>query len=464
MKRMILTTKFLGAMAAISLISLIAVSNTGNSLGSNQSAIYKMATGMNICFQRVNQTFTALMLKDLSSDFLKSDFKNTTGDCFSELSAGLTSLVANDTKILSQMNNLISDVHWFSQKTARVAKLATDGSVDLFESNIIGKYEELESLKMDIEEGILASAQGINKTKTLAMVAMILSQLVLLFSIVGLFVKKKLVSRGVVDVEKLISNSANNVEQDVLAQKALKKIFDVVDVPQTKNFITNYVNTIIEENYRIKDHLIKANTLGERYEISELENKSERSTLLKTEDCDFNLSLSTVIERVKEKAFNHGIVLDVDVNDLFHVKSNGEALDQFLFYIVSFAMDSSLVHNQGRKVIITGKPLGGIAYCKIKIAGYAFSSEDFAIINGKEPNQNTNINLILLKELIVDSGARLAVKNKNNTSSGVVESEMEILFDRAQITQNITSKPRVNILKGTKKELAKFFQNSETTL
>ena len=130
--------------------------------------------------------------------------------------------------------------------------------------------------------------------------------------------------------------------------------------------------------------------------------------------------------------------------------------------MISFAMDSSLEHNQGRKVIMTGKPLGGIAYCKIKIAGHAFSDEDFAVINGKEPNQETNINLILLKELIIDSGARLAVKNKSNQESGIIESEMEVIFDRAEIQE---SKPaRVNVLKGTKKELASFFKSSEASL
>jgi hypothetical protein len=464
MKRMILTTKFFGAMAAVSLISLIAISNTGNSLGSNQSAIYKMASGINICFQRVNQTFTALMLKDLSSDFIKNDFKNTTGECFSQLSAALGGVLSADSEVNTQMNNLISDVHWFGQKATRVAKLAKDDGIDLFQSNIIGKYEQLESLKMDIEEGILTSADNINKSKTLAMVAMILSQLTLLFSIIGLFMKKKLVSKGMADVEKLVANSETKIEDHILSEKALKRLFGALDIPKTESFILKYFNTIIEENYRIKDHLIKANTLGERFEISELESDSTKmSTELQAEDCDFNHSLNTVIERVKEKAFNHGIIIDVNVKDQFHIKSNKEALDQFLFYMLSFAMDSSLDHNQGRKVIITGKPLGGIAYCKVKISGHAFTNEEFAIINGKEPERDTNIHLVLLKELIADSSARLAVKNKNNPSGGTVESEMEIIFDRSQISAETAKPSRINVLKGTKKELAKFFQNSEPT-
>ena len=127
-------------------------------------------------------------------------------------------------------------------------------------------------------------------------------------------------------------------------------------------------------------------------------------------------------------------------------------------------MDCSLVHNTGRKVIISGKPLGGIGYCKVKIAGHAFSDEEFAIINGRDANQDTNINLVLLKELVKDSNAKLAVKNKQNQSTGHIESEVELIFDRANIVQEKKAKPRVNVLKGTKKELKRFFDTKQTEL
>ena len=82
MKRMILTSKFLAAVAGISLISLVMISTTGNNLSNKQASIFKMASGMNICFQRVSQTFNALMLKDFSSNFISNDFKKYDGGVF----------------------------------------------------------------------------------------------------------------------------------------------------------------------------------------------------------------------------------------------------------------------------------------------------------------------------------------------------------------------------------------------
>jgi hypothetical protein len=119
-------------------------------------------------------------------------------------------------------------------------------------------------------------------------------------------------------------------------------------------------------------------------------------------------------------------------------------------------MESSLNHNQGRKVVVRSKPLGGIAYCKFKILGHSFSDDELAIINGKEPKSadNVNVNLILLKELIHDANATIAVKNTQQ--NGIVESEIEMIFERAQI-QEVKETPKVNIVKGSKQDIKRFF-------
>lgn len=463
MKKILLTSKFFVFTGALSLMALVTISASNNSLSTKQAGLYKLASGTNICFQRVSQTFNALMLRDLGSQYLTKDFKSTTAECFSQLAAGLTAAKVDASEVETKINNLMSDYHWFGQKVERVAKRASEGDVDLFQSNVIGKYQDLESLKMDIEEGLLSAGASVDQTKVLAMAGLILSQVILIFAVVGLVFKKKLISNGLEDVESLVKNNQKKSDEHVLAQKVFKRFFESFEIPKTQAFVTDYVNNIIEENYRIKNHLIKANTIGERVDITDLAPAVSQEgvvTQVVSQDCDFSHALNAVIERIKEKAFNHGIILDVDVNDQFHVKSNAEALDQFLFYLVSFAMDSSLGHNQGRKVLIKGKPLGGIAYCKVKIAGHAFSDEEFKVINGKDPKPETNMNLILLKELISDSQARLAVKNKNNAETGITESEMEIIFDRAQVDERVT-KSQKSLFKGTKKDLAEYFKRPE---
>ena len=58
--------------------------------------------------------------------------KNTTGECFSELSSAMSSVMASDLNVKSQMNDLMSDFHWFGQKVTRVTKMAQTDGVDLF--------------------------------------------------------------------------------------------------------------------------------------------------------------------------------------------------------------------------------------------------------------------------------------------------------------------------------------------
>lgn len=455
MKNIVTSSKFLITTTVISLVTMGVVAVGGNSLSHSQSSIYKLSNGLGVCFQRINQSFTALMLRDLKSQYLSSDFQATTGECLGQVSSQMTTLGAQ-VALTNKMDNFISDNHWFNEKLDRVTQMAQAGEVDLFQSNIIRKYEKLEGLKTEIDEGIVNIASEKDSVKSIAAIALIISQLTLMLSILGLFFKRKFLSYSISEVEKLVKADSPVSENHVLAQKVVTKLFANLEMPKTKNFIGNYISTIIEENYRVREHLVRANTVGDRFEIDQDGEEINIPAIPTVHHADLNLSLTTVLERVQDRAFNHGIILDANVDSEFHVKAQAEALDQFLFYIVSYAMDCSLEHNEGRKVIIIGKPLGGIGYCKVKIAGHAFDDEEFGIINGKDPKKDTNIHLVLLKELINDSNARLAVKNRQNTQTGMTESEMELIFDRANIVEE--KKPRVSVLKGSKKDIQRFFR------
>ena len=77
MKKFLLSSKFLGSLSAISLVGVLALSTFSNSLGLKQSGLYQLSNGLGICFQRVNQSFTALMIRDFSSEFITKDFKSS---------------------------------------------------------------------------------------------------------------------------------------------------------------------------------------------------------------------------------------------------------------------------------------------------------------------------------------------------------------------------------------------------
>ena len=459
MKRFAIKSKYLAVISAISLTSLFGISLMNNSIMQKHSLLQQASSGVGVCFQRVTQSFTALMINDLSSNYLSSEFKSMTSECFSELNSTMSSIVGAKS-VLNASNNITSDLHWFNSKMDKIVKLNDGQAIDLSDSNIINKYAELEELKGNIEEGIGKEIASFESIKDLGFVGMILAQLALIASMVSLFFKRKIDAHDFEQLENFSMEAEVSVNQNAKAKRVLEKLFEHIEMPHTEKFVMGYHGAILQENFDLNDKIIKMNTIG--YEGS-VEDEVHVDELLSTKESvqsedttSFNDSLNVVLDRIQDKAFTHGVMIDTDLGENFNVISNHEVLDQVLFNTIQFSMESSLNHNQGRKVVVRSKPLGGIAYCKFKILGHSFSDDELAIINGKEPKSadNVNVNLILLKELIHDANATIAVKNTQQ--NGIVESEIEMIFERAQI-QEVKETPKVNIVKGSKQDIKRFF-------
>ena len=80
MKEKLLKTKSIMGMGILAIGMIFGISILNNNLLSQQTSFLKLNNGVGICFQRITQTFTALMIRDLRSDYLTSDFRSTTGD------------------------------------------------------------------------------------------------------------------------------------------------------------------------------------------------------------------------------------------------------------------------------------------------------------------------------------------------------------------------------------------------
>lgn len=459
MKNLFSSSKLLIAIGGVSVALVLGFSLLGQSLASKQSGLYQLSNGLGICFQRVNQSFTALMIKDFSSDFMSKNFKATTGECFSELSNAFTSKALMTGAIRTKLDNIMSDSHWFSEKTDRLVRLSQREDINLSESNIIGKYIEIEQLKVSLDEVILQKAKELGSGNQLLLVALVLSQLLLCASFFYLFLKRRIVSKDLNKIESEIKLTKIGArDSHLVVQKVLKKLFTALEVPNTHAFVSSYHQSVLEENYKLNDHLVKVNAIG-ALDIAP-SNKEESENILAFDPVDFNHSFSAVIDKVKDKAFNHGVIIDTNIVDQFMVRSEAESLNQLLFSILNFSLESSLAHNEGRKIEIKGKPLGGIAYCKFKIAGFCFNDEDLAVINGKKASNDTDLNLVILKELTSDANVGLSVKNKHNSELNVNESEIELIFERALGVE--AKKPTSKIVKGSKREIRRFLDKNLT--
>ena len=101
------------------LVLLAGLIFTTYSIQENSGQIKRLTNfenGIQTCFTRVNQTYTANLLGDTASTYLTQNFQNLTEECLAEgiltVENSFQSNYAGTAKLLS---NLASNVHWFHE-------------------------------------------------------------------------------------------------------------------------------------------------------------------------------------------------------------------------------------------------------------------------------------------------------------------------------------------------------------
>ena len=105
-------------------------------------------SGIQTCFARVNQTYTANILGDTASAYLTQNFQNLTEECLAE---GILTVESSFAKELNgaakQLSNLASNVHWFHEDILAPASEQNKEGRD-----VGSRFEKIETTKDEILE------------------------------------------------------------------------------------------------------------------------------------------------------------------------------------------------------------------------------------------------------------------------------------------------------------------------
>lgn len=410
------------------------------------------------------------MIKDLTSQYLQEDFKQMTNECFNEVSTMLFGTTSN-MSLNNLVNNLKSDLHWFNQKVERILEMVKKDNIDLSGSNISTKFSELEELSSRLEEALLTKSLSLENSIALIQFSGVLSFILILLSMGAFFLDRRLKLKLSQNLNILLADSL-----DLSQEENLNLVLNALSSDKLATVLRGYIRDMQQQNKNLEEHILNMQTeriipIEDRYEIKIEENlgtNSNTGILFSENDIgsrekereitEFSSVINAVLDKVQTRAFHEAILLETDLADEFCVYSEQGAVEQLLFSLLEYSMDCAKSINEVKKVKFNCKALGGIAYCKVSICQYQFNDQEKAFLSGTNDNtKNMPINLILLRELVKDSGFGLAVKNKHNGSKGIFEAEVEIIFDRAMATEQSQAN---KIVKGSKAEIRKFLDNS----
>tara|TARA_B100001971_G_scaffold215192_1_gene259881 strand:- start:135526 stop:136983 length:1458 start_codon:yes stop_codon:yes gene_type:complete len=414
--------------------------------------------GANTCFTRVSQTFTALMISDFSSQYLNKDFVNTTGECFNQLNKTFDqSYGASFSEAKKSLNKLISDLHWFHEKTDRLAKMASDGAITLStSSNILNKFTSLEADKINFLDAIDKKNASYAAYKNLS-VGLAFAGFCMLMVFVGLNIKDQYQENeflyGVNELSKelLTDTNKNAAKIDRLVEHMANKL----EIPYFYELLSQYQADFIDANmptHRGHAADMEAKVIEDR----SMEKVSEKPAP-KAEVTEFGKIINVLMDRLNNKAFTHGIIFDTDLGENFNVKGSSESIEQLIFTLINQGIESSLKHNAGRRVRIRSKALGGIAYFKMSVSNHLFNPDELEALNhGDSEKLANNMNLMLINEIANDLNVGVSFKNKVNDSE-FTGSEIEIVFNRIMEDVDQAASKKVSVFKGKKSDIQRMF-------
>jgi len=429
----------LGAVTVLTISLMV----SGNLASQNAVKQMSLSSGVGTCFQRVSQTFTALMIKDLSSTYLQKDFMGTTSDCFSYASKEFASVYgakfAEGKRSLAAIN---SDIHWFHEKATKLLRLSSDSGLDLRNSNIITKYSSLESLKESVQAKISARVEA-TKSNSQLMFGLSILGVVIAFFMIGLATLNRFKNRSLFrkieeESDRVMSSNTEFLSANV--ERALDNILSKVEMPKTYALFNKYHSDLLEKAYKEFES-------DDGISVDSSPKINETKSIEPVVTTDYHNAITLALDGLSQKAFSRGIVLETALEDDFCVRGETEVVEQALCNLLTYTADRESVN----AIEIKTKALGETAYLKIKLNNYFFSAEELNCINsGDSIDSEVDLNLQLVNEMLKELGAKIKIMNKISLDSDKIESEIEVLFDVVK-SQKVISK----VVKGSKRDILK---------
>ncbi len=473
--------------------SFVVMATSGLSLYSNSKSFKNYAQlmdGMQICFNRVSQSYTAEIIGDTESNYRSKDFHQKSEECFGEMINFLETQKFNSETVNSKaLNTLSSNIHWFHQKMESVGEenKLTGGIDGGFYLHLGTRFEELEIAKeeivseIDAEKNHLSNLQ--DRHRLIFSWAIFLAPFLMLINWLlsagrrkeNLEIEKeakrewdenKAKDHNKVEylVEKALQvNSFHHLEKIFYSYKARK----VENVDLKKNSKSKFMIPR-KKQVALDETLAKNAKLDKIWQDESLAiNIDHKSVLLEAntpkkevapriDGIDLNKALASTIKKMEKELQASGIVMDLDVKDIGMVDGHSEEIEQILYQVMSYNCQGITKRADSKLIAIKGRNIDDKTY--IDIYDGERIGPDFAKKLGQD---QASLPLLIVRELADDSNVHFNVVSVQNSDGKDVGKKISLIFDYLGEVQEdkvipakaSDKKSLVRLEKGTKREL-----------
>lgn len=462
------------------LFLLAALVMTTYEIQENSGRIKKLTnfeSGMQTCFTRVNQTYTAKMLGEVSSEYLTQNFQNLTEECFAEGILNVEdSFKAEMSLVAKKLSTLASNVHWFHEDilSPGSARAISENA----ESRDVGtRFEKIETTKDEIlESGEIYKAEiseALSREKSFFYVSATFL-VILMFSEYMSNTRRRLSNLArekEAQAELLDNGGAGSVKVGEIIRAALEQnnLFNC-----SKLFSNFHAQQLFDKSFKNKnkfslEELVTPIGTRSTDAVNESIDKiwNDDSIGLSADKLegkmlqDLNLEnmSSSVIGLLAEKLFSQGVQLDVKIPENLMIKGRPEELEQTLYHLINYAINSTYADSKEKSISIFAHRLGDIVAFDLIHSGSGFDEEILKQRVGiSDSGKALDVDLQICQTLLTEIDAKIQLDNKINQNGVITGGRVKIIFK-----SGVNEARLVNLKVGSKKDILATINADSTT-
>ena len=467
------------------LVILAALIFTTYNIQQNAGSIKRLTnfeSGMQTCFGRVNQTYTAKMLGDTTSNYLTQNFQNLTEECFAEGILNVEdSFKVELSQVAKKLSTLASNVHWFHED------ILSPGSARAIAQNggevrdVGARFEKIETTKDEIlessEQYKNEISDSLNKEKTFFYVSATLL-VILMFSEYMSNTRRRfanMVREKAAQAELLDNGGSTSVKVGEIIRSALEQndlincsklfanyhayqSFDKAAKNKNKMSLEELITPIGNQTSTTKNSGTKLNeTIDKIWNDDSIGVAADNLEGKMLSNLNLEQLNSAVIDLLAEKLFSQGIQLDVQIPETLAVKGRQEELEQTLYHLINYAINSTHSENGEKNISIFAHRLGDIVAFDLIHSGLGFDEEILKNRVGiSSTGKSLDIDLQICQTLLEEIQAKIQLDNKINQNGDITGGRVKIIFKAG--TQE--SAKLVDLKVGSKKEILATIQSA----
>jgi hypothetical protein len=423
----------------------------------NQNQLDRMNVlnqGVGTCFNRISQTFTAMMIKDINSPYLNRGFMGLSDECLNETIKGINPFKQNIGKGYETLNKLISDVHWFHESVVRTHSPMVSGkNLDAPLNPLSSKFSQMENLKINLVDEIDVTNSRIREIQTSDEVLMGIGLLMFVISLSILSLKEFNRIQLQQEIEKKALNLLKTGQANVgaMVDQIIERGLLTQGLPVSAQIFKDYHGDLLE---RMASRSAYYEGKNEKTETVEAKEEIPEFTPPETLD-GHKTSFKEVLVSIQ----------NINAKDLIQVSDVRDVQLAVAFEGFEQMMNAAINklatrRNDGKKIIVSNQIHSDKAIINLFLAGNTFTATelDFSQNNQNISADSMDMNMILLKEMANETNSTWHIENKTDRSGAITG--MAIRFTMNRVPKDAKSnKNLVSVVKGKKKDLARELMN-----